>query len=282
MMFLFISCLATLFAFSSAQSPGSIKMCQLSRDCDVDEHCAKGLLCADEHKGALTEAGFDPRKANCTKMMLMSTNEVCFAPSILDKKYKVTVTSLAYRQPFGPFFVLTHNDKLVEPLFVVGTPASSALGVLAEEGSPADLVTKYTGAVGVGSAAAVTNGQSPPLLDLGEKFSFNLTVPYMYPYVSMASMAVNTNDCFAGINSMMVNDGLVIMSPGYDSGTEINNEECEYIPGPACAAVAKLPPAGNGEGFIHVHRGVHGIADLADNVYDWRNPMLRLKFEMYA
>ena len=38
----------------------------------------------------------------------------------------------------------------------------------------------------------------------------------------------------------------------------------------------------DGEGFIHVHRGVHGIGDLDAAEYDWRNPMLRVEFtQMY-
>ena len=28
-----------------------------------------------------------------------------------------------------------------------------------------------------------------------------------------------------------------------------------------------------GEGFIHVHRGIHGEEDLSRRAYDWRNPV---------
>lgn len=58
-----------------------------------------------------------------------------------------------------------------------------------------------------------------------------------------------------------------------DAGTETNNEDCAYIPGPACSDVPGNMAAGDGEGYIHIHRGVHSIADLNASVYDWRNPV---------
>ena len=38
---------------------------------------------------------------------------------------------------------------------------------------------------------------------------------------------------------------------------------------------------GAGEGYVAVHRGVHGVwndspSDLDPSVYDWRNPMLQI------
>ena len=57
------------------------------------------------------------------------------------------------------------------------------------------------------------------------------------------------------------------------AGTESNNELCTHIPGPACEMDSGNLQAGPGEGFIHVQRGVHGIADLPANTYDWRNPV---------
>ena len=57
------------------------------------------------------------------------------------------------------------------------------------------------------------------------------------------------------------------------AGTESNNELCTHIPGPACEMDSGNLQAGPGEGFIHIQRGVHGIADLAASEYDWRNPV---------
>ena len=61
------------------------------------------------------------------------------------------------------------------------------------------------------------------------------------------------------------------------TGTEINNELCSHIPGPACDATSGNQQAEPGEGFIHVHRGFRGVGpDLAAEVYDWRNPVAEI------
>ena len=67
----------------------------------------------------------------------------------------------------------------------------------------------------------------------GMSRSFEIEVSCRYPYVSLASMAVNTNDCFVGINHMVLMPGMEVTVPGYDAGSEENNEDCDFIPGPA-------------------------------------------------
>lgn len=56
------------------------------------------------------------------------------------------------------------------------------------------------------------------------------------------------------------------------AGTESNNELCTHIPGPACDAASGNQEAGPGEGYVHSHRGVHSIGDLAAATYTWLNP----------
>lgn len=197
---------------------------------------------------------------------------------------KITVQNLAYSQPLGPFFVVVHNKDL-PPLYELGKPApDNGLQLLAEDGSPDELIAFYEGAgpsqytSSVGAFTDDTSRNLPDgaafLLELGEVSSTVVTVSSDYPYVSMASMAVNTNDCFVGFAGMMLEPGMSFSTPGYDSGTEENNENCNSIPGPACGGVAGNVMDGNGEGIVHVHRGVHGISELTESVYDWRNPML--------
>lgn len=55
------------------------------------------------------------------------------------------------------------------------------------------------------------------------------------------------------------------------TGTEDNNELCSSIPGPACDPDNTAD--GDGEDFIHIHRGVHGVGDISEDAYDWRNPV---------
>jgi hypothetical protein len=86
-------------------------------------------------------------------------------------------------------------------------------------------------------------------------------------------MAINTNDAFVAINSMALKPGDRVTSVAYDAGSEVNNEDCDSIPGPACPN-SPNDISGGGEGVVHVSRGVHGIEDLDASIYDWRNPMM--------
>jgi hypothetical protein len=109
---------------------------------------------------------------------------------------------------------------------------------------------------------------------LGQEVVIPVWVNKFYPYVTIASMAINTNDAFIAINSMALKAGDRVTSVGYDAGSEENNELCTSIPGPACPANSGNVRDGNGEGFVHVSRGVHGIEDLDASTQDWRNPMM--------
>ena len=85
-----------------------------------------------------------------------------------------------------------------------------------------------------------------------------------YPLVTIATMAINTNDCFTALNGVRLSPGMALDLPGLDAGSEENNEKCSSIPGPGCASISGDNVASdNGEGFVHVHRGIHGIGDLA-------------------
>ena len=64
---------------------------------------------------------------------------------------------------------------------------------------------------------------------------------------------------------------MTVFVPAYDAGTEINDESCDSIPGPVCGGEGMSGE--DGEGFVSVHRGIHGVADLPAETYDWRNPV---------
>ncbi len=65
-------------------------------------------------------------------------------------------------------------------------------------------------------------------------------------------------------------------SSAYDAGSEENNEDGAFIPGPPFGCCGGRATDG-AEGFVHIHSGVHGIADLAPEVYDWRNPTAMIR-----
>lgn len=200
----------------------------------------------------------------------------------MENMVKIMVTNEAFQQPFGPFFVMTHNG-MENPLFKVGSNATKELAFLAENGDPSMLVNSYNASTNVGYLGAVTEGV--PFVG-GETLTFMVPYDVNYPYLSIASMAINTNDCFVALNGVKIEAGAVFEGPGFDSGSEENNELCNSIPGPACAdadtAVTRNTneASGNGEGFVHIHRGFFGVGDLSASGYDWRNPMMRVEMKM--
>lgn len=186
----------------------------------------------------------------------------------------LSITNLSFNQPFSPFFVMVHNTN-AQQLYAFGQPPSGPLALLAENGDPAPLVSFYNETnVGVSSVSAFSQGA--PYLG-GEALQFQVTVTDEFPLVTIASMAINTNDCFTSLNGLPLQRGMVLDVPGVDAGSEENNERCMSIPGPGCASMSTLNVrSGNGEGFVHVHRGFFGIGDLPADRYDWRNPMMRV------
>lgn len=59
----------------------------------------------------------------------------------------------------------------------------------------------------------------------------------------------------------------------FSTGTEVNNELCTHVPGPACDETSGNQMGGPVEGFIHVHRGIRGVGDLSADDYAWINPV---------
>ena len=78
------------------------------------------------------------------------------------------------------------------------------------------------------------------------------------------------------LNGVELERGDVIRGVVYDAGTEENNESCASIPGPACPEGSGNVESGNGEGFVHVHRGIQGIGDLNAEDTSWLNPMIQI------
>jgi len=191
------------------------------------------------------------------------------------RTFTLEVTNLSFNQPFSPFFVMVHN-RFAAPLFVEGENATLALALLAENGDPQPLVDLYTGDSNVLSAEVFA--MNPPYGG-GAKFQIPVTASHRFPLITIASMAINTNDCFVALNGFRLRRGYIYKVPGWDSGSEVNNELCESIPGPGCANVtAGNIRSGEGEGFVHVHRGFFGVGDLLpQSAYDWRNPMMKVR-----
>jgi len=184
-------------------------------------------------------------------------------------EYEVTITNLTYNQIFAPSLVVSHRRSI--SLFQVGEPASEGIAIMAEDGNVGAIVESVDGDRRV-RGAGVTEG---PLLP-GQSTTISIPINGGNR-VSLVSMLVNTNDAFYAVNTVTVprNGGTrTVYPPAFDAGTELNDELCSNIPGPACGGAGFS--AEDGEGFIHIHRGMHGIGDLAASEYDWRNPVAKI------
>lgn len=180
--------------------------------------------------------------------------------------YEVTITNTTRGSSFTPILVASHRPGV--ELFTLGHPASTELAALAEGGDIMplnDLLLSNSNVIG-------TN-HSEGLLEPGQ------TVTVMVPVgnanqISLAAMILPTNDGFIALNGVEVPraGSQTFMVNGYDAGSEPNDELCISIPGPLCGGEGGSPDA-DGEGFVHVHAGIHGVGDLDAADYDWRNPM---------
>ncbi len=188
--------------------------------------------------------------------------------------YEVTITNLTRGQTFTPIMVASH--KKGQYLFNLGQPASDELATLAESGNSQPLQDSLK-SQGIAYDTVSTAG----LLGPGESVTVRVRAFGRYRYISVASMLIPTNDAFIAVNGIKAPRGhhaTTVVSPGYDAGSELNDEQCANIPGPYCGGQG-LSAGDGGEGFVHIHAGIHGTGDLAPATFDWRNPTARIVIE---
>ena len=184
-------------------------------------------------------------------------------PAPVMQTFTVTVTNLTANQPMSPVILAAHASDAM--LWNTGEMASEAIEKMAEGGDTADIAALDVLTSSVNGAGLLMPGASETLtLTLDETDVAS---------ISLATMLVNTNDAFTGINSysiagMQVDASSSMKFMAYDAGTEGNSEAKGTLPG----------PADGGEGFnatrddvdfVHIHPGVISMYDgLADSVLD--------------
>ncbi|WP_334313304.1 spondin domain-containing protein [Psychrosphaera algicola] len=139
-------------------------------------------------------------------------------PVPVDVSYSITVTNLTYSQPFSPISIVLHDDG---QLWQIGESASVALEKLAESGDNSELFTQSVVTASMAGAGILMPGQSETVSITIEDNTTSL--------LSLATMLVNTNDAFTGLNSIPladlgVGDSWSKMVGAYDAGTEANSE----------------------------------------------------------
>lgn len=185
--------------------------------------------------------------------------------------YEVTVTNLTRGQTFTPIMVATHAKGV--RIFSLGEPASEELARLAEGGDTMPLAD-HLRAMPTVKDVVNSGGPLPP----GESVTVLVKAGKRFNHISLAAMLVPTNDGFMALNGVRGPSGHRTdrhFSPVYDAGSEMNTESCADIPGGDGCAGEGYSMA-DGEGYVHIHAGIHGIGDLNADAYDWRNPAARI------
>lgn len=186
-----------------------------------------------------------------------------------DRIYEVTITNLTRGQTFTPILVASHTGAV--RLFELGQPASQELAELAEAGDTDPLTDLLMMNPAV---SEVTHSGAP--LGPGQTVTVEVSARHA-SNISVAAMLVPTNDGFMALNGASAPSWLRrsvnYRVPAYDAGSEPNDEDCINIPGPPDVCMGEGVSGEDGEGYVHIHAGIHGIGDLDAASYDWRNPV---------
>lgn len=192
-------------------------------------------------------------------------------PAAAQNTVTLYITNIS-KQIISPPVAASHSWRT--RVFTPGKQASDELALLAEDGDPSSLVAALEADENV-LDVAVADGMLMP----GQTISLTLEVTGFFDRISAVGMLVTTNDAFFGLDNFKLRGISTNVAetfvPAYDAGTEFNSESCAFIPGPPCGSHL-VRDTGGAEGFIHVHSGLHGIADLSPAEWDWQNPVVRI------
>ena len=188
--------------------------------------------------------------------------------------YHVTITNITNGIIFTPILVASHRRSI--DLFDSGSPASEELTAIAEAG---DISLLEAALEDMNHVVDVQNSGGPLLP--GHSVTVVVKARHGARRISIAAMMLPTNDGFIALDSVKApyRGSTTYFSPGYDAGTEPNDELCVNIPGPICGGEGLSPAEDpDDEGYVHIHRGIHGIGELSlqPSIYDWRNPVARI------
>jgi hypothetical protein len=179
------------------------------------------------------------------------------------RTYQVTVTNITNSmQGLSPLVIATHPASA--RTWQMGQPASPGLELLAEEGMTGALA----GEVRAGATDVVTTGAH-----LLPRDSITVTITARDGDVlSAATMLIQTNDGFTGLDSAALADGSTD-TMAYDAGTEDNTEAKSDVPGPPFGGM-NAGPATNPKGVVAAHEGIAGRGDVTPE-FDWTGPVAR-------
>jgi hypothetical protein len=210
------------------------------------------------------------------RLIMMAVGLLSLAGTATAQTYNVTVTNITASQVFTPLLFVSHIHDM--QLFQVGEAASGELEQVAEAG---DTMPLRMALEATGMTADIQALMEP--LPPGKSVTVPVITTEDMSHISIVGMLVPTNDAFVALNSARVPEtSETVRVPAYDAGTEANDENCMHIPGPptVCTGEGFNESRDGAEGFVHIHRGIHGIMDLNTSVYDWRNPVAQITIEL--
>lgn len=195
-------------------------------------------------------------------------------PTPTTYEYDVQVINLTNAQPLSPVAVVLHAEGY---LWANGEAASEAIEKMAEGGDNSDILAWSDALANASTEAPVGPGATAMIsISTQEETAMKL---------SLATMLVNTNDAFSGLNSvdlsgLMQGESKTWSLAAYDAGTEANSEAAGTIPG----------PADGGEGFnaerndinkVVRHAGVVSqhdglVTSVLTEAHRFDNPVIRV------
>jgi len=213
-----------------------------------------------------------------------------------DRTYRVTVTNATRGQPVAPSVIATHTDAF--RLFelghapIAGDPGYDdyfALAAMAETGYPFHVRDQVAASDGVYDVVVLATSLTPPVLPPGESNSTVISASGDAKYLTAVAMLGRTNDAVYAVRGVElpkgIHDIVRVFANAYDVGSEDNAESPDTV-----GALGSMEDDGasgvgineNGEGYIHVHAGIHGIGgpgglDPAND--DWRDPVVEVRIE---
>jgi len=200
----------------------------------------------------------------------------CGGSSSAKNQYTIELTNITAAQPMSPLAVVAHNSNY--KIYSVGSSATVALEKLAEGGDNTVLINSAKSNSNVDFTHSGMTLIKPSSTQV-------ISITTSEQYLSLATMLVNTNDAFTGINSydlssIAIGSSLEIGLVAYDAGTEMNSETPTTVPGLTGEGFNANRDDGNT--LIRLHSGVITNDDVLkssglSSIHKFDNPVAKIK-----
>lgn len=194
------------------------------------------------------------------------------------RTWRVTITNLTPpgpgapgSQPLSPPLIVIHSNRA--DVWSVGEITTHPVAAIAEDANNGPALSALPQLRGVRDAFTGAGGPIPS----GASRTYMVETSGHFDRLTVLTMLVNTNDGFTGLDSLHVRGhGATHETNAYDAGSERNNEQSAYIPGPCCGHPFVRDPEG---ALIRMHEGITGRGDLDPALYGWSEPVARIQVE---